>query len=191
VKRIVRSIVIFWGISAFFLFGYLTYGFFTDGPGSFYLYGAVDGVASATAWLDSNADGIQNVDEKPLANVCIWHGFNPEAGLDLDYFCKTENAYKTDENGGLGEFLPGAKCSDVFIFAKAPDGLQATTNLAINDCSAKFGFVAKDVPVKQKIVSIDDFIQQRNLLTWLTRICFALITIAVSVTGTIWLQKIS
>lgn len=157
------------------------------------MYGAVDGVASATTWLDSNADGIKNADEKPLTNVCIWHGFNPEVGLDLDYFCKTRNVYNsniTDENGIFSEFLPGAKCSDVFIFAKAPDGLQATTNLAINDCSATFGFVAKDVPVRHKIVSVDDFVQQRNLLIWITRICFALIIILVSVAGTIWLQKI-
>lgn len=190
-KKIIRSIIIFWGILALFPLFYLIYGFFTYGEGSFWLFGVGDGLASTTAWVDSNTNGIQDPDEKSLANVCIWYGYSPEAGSSLDSFCEfgsVENRNITDDEGKWGQFLPGGKCSEVFIFAKTPEGFQATTNLASDGCNAKFGFVAQGVQVKQQILSVDEFIWQRTLFTWITRIIVGLVILVVSVGGTIWLQ---
>jgi energy-coupling factor transporter transmembrane protein EcfT len=188
-KIILRFVMIFWGVSTLFLISWLVYVFFTNGEGSYWLFGARDGFATATTWLDSNADGIQDADEKPLANVCIWYGHVPESGIrELVDPC-SGNHLSTDDKGQWWEFLPGGSCNDEFVFTKAPDGFQATTDLAADGCDAKFGFVSEDVQVKQKVISVEDFVRQKAIIFWLKRTFMILIIILISVVGTIWLQK--
>ena len=177
-KKAVRSIIIFWGIVALFLLCYLIY----EREISYRLFGLGDGQALATTWLDSNANGIQDPNEKPFANVFLWYGYNPSSG-NIKYH------FSTDEQGKWGEFLPGGRCDEVFVFAKPPDGFRATTDLASNACDAKFGFVAKDVLVKQDIIDVERFIQRKILIDWITKIIISLTVIVVGIIGTIWLQK--
>ncbi len=189
-KKVIRSAVIFWGIVAIFPLCYLIFLFFTTGEGSFWVFGARDGQASARTWSDSNANGIQDAGEKPLANVCIWSGYSPESGIHkvLDP-CEKDSQEATDEQGRWSMFLPGGSCKDFFVFVKAPDGYQATTNLASNGCDARFGFAPDKVEVKQRILTIEQFVQQQNMILWAKRIVTGLVILSASVFGTIWLQK--
>lgn len=188
-KKVIRSIIVFWGIMALFPLFYVGYAFFTFGEGSYWLFGARDGYASAITWLDNNADGIRNADEKPLANVCIWYGYNPESGIrDVVDPCRG-NHFSTDGQGKWSEFLPGGSCEDYFVFVRAPDGFHATTNLASNGCDAGFGFISEDVQVEQKVLSVDEFVRQSILIAWIKRILAGFAILSVSVAGTIWLQK--
>jgi hypothetical protein len=190
-KKVIRSVILFLGIVALFPLFYLVYFYFSVGDGSRW-FGTCDGEEYVMTWLDSNADGIQDTDEKPFANVCIWDGVDPNYGVDLEFSCESQNRIDinhTDEHGFWGKFLPGGKCEDYFVFAKAPDGFQPTTSLISNGCNAKFGFVAKDVSVKQKFKSVDEFIQQRKRNAQLMKMALALVIVAAGVAGAIWLQK--
>ncbi len=189
-KKVIRSVVIFWGIVAIFPLCYLIYFFFTTGDGSYWLFGARDGQASATTWLDSNANGIQDIDEKPLANVCIWSGYSPESGIPefLDP-CKGHYQETTNEQGQWSTFLPGGGCDEVFVFVRVPEGYRPTTNLASNSCEAKFGFVPDTIEVKQKIINVEQFIQRQTVILWAKRTAIGLLILLIGIFGTIRLQK--
>jgi len=190
VKKVIRSAIIFWGIVALFPFFYFVYLFFTIGEGSYWLFGAGDGQASAITWLDSNANGVQESDEKALANVCLWSGYRPESGnREFADPCEGQNHDATDDQGKWGMFLPGGRCDDFFIFARVPEGFQATTDLASNGCEAAFGFALDKVEVKQRIRIVEQFVQQQTTFLWAKRIAISLIILVASISGTIWLQK--
>jgi hypothetical protein len=209
IKKVIRSVVIFWGIAtAIFPPCYLVYAHFTVGS---VLYEFLDTrgrhpLVSATAWLDDNANGIQDPGEKALANVCIGWGEHaaivssdgPDAVsriLDLSYNfqCKAEQVIQpvaTDEEGKWGGLVVES-CQNVFIFARVPEGYQATTDLAsANGCvDAKFGFAPVGVQVKQKIDSVEQFIQREIVILWVKRIAIGMIILLAGIFGTIWLQK--
>jgi hypothetical protein len=189
-KKAIRSVIIFWGIVALFPLCYLIYIFFTVGEGSYWVFGARDGQASVTAWLDKDANGIKETDEPPLSGVCIWTGYRPDSIIqNYSDPCKFSDSAVTDEQGNWGEFLPGGSCDSIYVFAKAPEGYQPTTDLASNGCSAKFGFVENDVTVSRKVLSIDDFARRKITMLWITRIGIGLFTVAVAGFGTYWLEK--
>jgi len=189
-KKVIRSVVIFWGIVALFLPCYLMYSFFTIGEGSYWIFGARDGQASVTAWLDKNANGVKDTGEPPLSGICIWYGYRPDSVIqDYSDPCKFSDYAVTDEQGNWGKFLPGGSCDTIYVFAKTPDGYQPTTNLASDGCSAQFGFVKNGVTVSQKILSINDFARHKITMLWVTRICVGLFIIAVAGFGTFWLEK--
>ncbi len=97
-KKVIRSIVIFWGIVSIFLLCYLIYNFFTEGEGSYWIFGARDGQARVITWLDKNANGIKDTGEPPLPGVCIWSGFRP-VSIIQNYSdpCKFSDSAVTDE----------------------------------------------------------------------------------------------
>jgi hypothetical protein len=189
-KKVIRSVIIFWGIVAIFPLCYLFYAFFTEGEGSYWIFGARDGLASVTAWQDKNANGIKNDDEPPFPGVCIWYGYRPDSVIQNHSDpCQFLNDGVTDEQGNWGQFLPAGNCEDVYVFAEAPDGYQPTTDLASNSCSAQFGFVENSVTVSRKILSIDDFARRKITTLWVTRTGIGLFIVAVAGFGTFWLEK--
>ncbi len=189
-KKVIRSVIIFWGIAAILPLCYLIYLFFATGEGSYWIFGARDGQASAVTWSDNNANGIQDAGEKPLANVCIWSGYSPDSGIrEVSDPCEKDYQETTDEQGQWSLFLPGGSCDEFFVFVRAPEGYQATTDLASNGCDARFGFAPDKVEVKQGILSVEQFVQQQITILWVKRIAIGLIILLVSIFGTIWLQK--
>ncbi len=206
-KKVIRSVVIFWGIAtAIFPPCYLVYAYFTAGST---LYEFLDTrgrypLVSATAWLDDNANGIQDSGEKALANVCIGWGKHVDIvdyrdtvseilNLSHDSRCKADQdvpPVATDEEGEWGGIV-SESCQYVFIFARAPEGYQATTDLvSANGCDdAKFGFAPIGVKVKQEIYSVEQFIQREIAILWVKRIATGMVILLAGIFGTIWLQK--
>jgi len=122
--------------------------------------------------------------------VCIWSGYSPESGIrEFVDTCEGQNHDATDQQGKWDRFLPGGSCDENFIFARVPQGFQATTDLASNGCVAKFGFVSNEVQVKQRTSSVEQFVQRQFMLLWIKRIAIGLLILLVSISGTIWLQK--
>jgi hypothetical protein len=184
-RKIIRTVIIFWGIAAIFSLCYAIYS-----VGGYRLFGLGDGQASVTTWIDSNANGIQEIGEPPLANVCLWSGYNVISGVHvLVDPCEAEYHDATDDRGAWGEFLPGGKCEEYYVFVRTPDGYQATTDLGSNSCDAKFGFVPEDVLVKNGVRSVEEFVQRRIMLIWIERIIIGIIILSVGIAGTVWLQK--
>lgn len=184
IKRVIRSALIFLGIISIVPLCYLIYGYLTQNPWMILPVG--DGQATASTWLDSNANGIRDPDEKNLPNVCIWYSYSLSAGVTESNQC--EYTF-TDNQGGWGEFLPGGSCDEVFIFVQSPSGFHPTTDVVSDGCDAEFGFVQANVMVDHKVLNIDEYVQQQNIFTRVKRITIGFIIIAISVLGTIWLEK--
>jgi len=183
-KRILRSALIFLGITSIFPLCYLLYSYVAQNL--WMILPAGDGLASATTWLDSNANGKKDSDEKYLPNVCIWYSYSLAGGAtELDP-CKYNS---TDNQDGWGEFLPGGSCNAVFVFVQSPRGFHPTTDLVSNGCDAEFGFVQDTVSVNHKVMDIDEYVQQQNIFTALKRIAVGLIITVIGVFGTIWLER--
>lgn len=119
-KRIIRFIIIFWGIIAIFI---SIYAFYPQLQNS--LIGIGDGGAYVSTWVDENANGVRDENELPLAHVCVWSGYRPDSQIED---CSFRDHHVTNENGQWGEFLTGSSCDTIYIFAVAPDGYQPTTN---------------------------------------------------------------
>jgi hypothetical protein len=183
-KQTIRSAIIFFGIVAIVPMCQLFYGFFV--PYFWMVLPAGDGSASVTTWLDSNANGIKDPGENNLPNVCVWSAFDLDSGAVFPVSCETSI---TDDQGRWGQFLPGGSCDKLFVFAKAPKGFQATTDLVSNGCDAKIGFVQENVAVNHKVLNIREYIQQQNRFSYLERITIGFIIIVVGIIGTIWLEK--
>jgi hypothetical protein len=189
-KKVIRSVVIFWGIIALFPLCYLIYILFTDGEGSYWFFGARDGQASVITWLDKNANGIREQNEPPMPGVCIWSGYGTDSIIqNYSDPCKFSYNAFTDEHGLWGQFLPGGSCDTFYVFAKAPDGYQPTTDLASDSCSAEFGFVENNVSVSHKVLSINDFARRQFTILWVKRIGTGLFILAIAIIGTFWLEK--
>jgi hypothetical protein len=189
-KKVIRSIVIFWGIIAIFPLCYFIYAFFTVGQGSYWIFGARDGQASVSAWLDKNANGIREQNEHPLPGICIWSGYRPDSVIrDYSDPCQFSDYAVTDEQGIWEKFLPNGSCDTFYVFAKAPDGFQPTTDLASNSCSAQFGFVENSISVSHKVLSINDFARRQITILWVKRIGIGLFMLVIASIGTFWLEK--
>jgi len=185
-KRTLRGAIIFWGIVVLIPGCYIAYYFIMQSP---WFYVARDGMASATTWLDTNGDGVQDPNEDIFANVCIWYGYGPDSGIREYGDPCHGHQFSTDQQGRWQDFLPGGSCEDYFVFAKVPQGFQPTTNLGSNACDAKFGFVPQETQVKQKILSVNEFVRQRILFMWFQRLFLGMIIVAIGLAGTFWLQK--
>jgi hypothetical protein len=107
-----------------------------------------DSSASAEAWEDSNGNGQRDAGEQSLAGICVWSPRTREVPQEstVAKMC-SETFFRTDVSGqwpAPGEedmtFRAGAKCTDIDVFAKPPDGYVATTPLVVNGCHALFGF---------------------------------------------------
>lgn len=177
IKKTIRSVVVFWGIFTLLLCIYLIVSF----------KGIPEDEAYATTWIDQNANGIKENNEAPLPNVCIW---SSHSGFPK-YFdpCEDKDHETTSDTGQWYRFLPGDTCDNTYVFVKAPEGYQPTTNLAANGCDAKFGFISKDVKVEKDVLSVQSFIRRTYLTTWLKIIFIGLVVLFICTTGTVWLQK--
>lgn len=189
-KKVIRSVIIFWGIIAIFPLCYFIYTFFTNGEGSYWIFGARDGQATVSAWLDKNANGLREQNEPSFPGVCIWSGYRPDSVIqDYTYPCKFSDYDVTDKQGLWGKFLPGGNCDIFYVFAKAPDGYQPTTDLASNGCSAQFGFVENSATVSHKVLSIKEFSRRQITDLWIKRIGIGLFALVIASVGTFWLEK--
>jgi hypothetical protein len=191
IKRIIRKIIIFWGILIIIPAIDSVYFFFKQSDLYHDLYGFKDGGSSAFTWLDSNADGQQNLNEPPLADVCVWYESFPERFYKDDTnYCDFESHPVTDSQGKWSVFLAGeVNCKELWIFAEAPDGYQATTPLAFHGCSASFGFAPENAHIEKAIPSASDLIQRYSILLKIKNVIIVLLIIATSILGTIWLEK--
>lgn len=180
-KRIIRSVIIFWGIVAIFPFIYVLYPLIRDN-----LSGAGDGGSDVLTWLDENANGLREENEPPLANVCVWSGYRSDSQIED---CIFEGYRVTDTNGEWGEFLAGSACDEVYIFAASPDGYRPTTDLARKGCRADFGFVQENVKVSRKVLTIDEFAQREIRKAWIRNVTVGLFIFATAFMGTRWLGK--
>lgn len=184
VKRTIRSAIIFFGIISIVpVFG-LVRTYWESISWMILPHG--DGLASATTWLDANANGLQDAGEGDLPDVCVWGEYSLYGGAVAPDPC----AYsRTDQQGGWGQFLPGGECSEFYVFASPPAGFHATTDLVSGGCEAKFGFVQDDVPVNHRVLSIRDYIQQQDRFDSIKRIITTIIVLVLAIVGTVWLEK--
>jgi hypothetical protein len=108
-----------------------------------------DSGAFIETYVDLNANGIKDDNELPLEHVCVWGGenySNQSAGDLITRVCSNSYNY-TDSKGQWNTFFAGSNGQDIILFAVAPQGFQPTTNLAVNNPRAKFGFIpAGSVP---------------------------------------------
>jgi hypothetical protein len=186
-KRIIRSAIIFWGIVAIFPLIYIVYSLFLNSNIYANFFGVGDGEAYALAWLDENINGFHDINEPPLANVCVWFGYRPDSEIED---CGLEDYQVTDANGQWVEFLAGSECNEIYIFAAIPDGYQPITDLARKGCYAEFGFVQKNVKVAHRILTIDEFARREITKIWLQNVTVGLLIFVVAFWGTKWLEKV-
>ncbi|MEP7136281.1 MAG: hypothetical protein ABI904_15240 [Chloroflexota bacterium] len=185
-RRIIRFAIIFWGIVAIFPLLYVVFFLFLNSDIHANLFGVGDGGAYVSAWLDKNANGVREDNEPPLANVCVWYGYRPDSVI-AD--CKFSDHQVTDKNGQWGEFLAGADCDMIYIFANPPSGYRPTTDLASKGCDAGFGFIQENVQVTQKVQTISEFAHREITIAWIRNIAIGLFIFVAALLGTVWLEK--
>jgi hypothetical protein len=185
VKNNLKEINIFWRILGLLSVFFLIFCLFTNGGKSYILSGVGDGEAQFSSWLDENANGVRDSNEPPLAGVCVWAGYN----IINDFQENRDLCQFTDKDGKWEEFLPGGSCEEFYVFVQAPDGYQATTNLAANSCSTEFGFVESTVKVSHKVLTIQEFIHKMRLIQWIKRIGIGILIAILVILGINWLLK--
>jgi len=98
-KRIIRSVIIFWGIVSLFPLFYLLYTAFESN-----FLPHADASVSIMTWLDIDADGFHEEGEPHLASICV--GYLYSANTLPDYYqsnsCQFQDYKVTDETGGWG-----------------------------------------------------------------------------------------
>ena len=94
-KRIIRSVIIFWGIVAIFPLIYIVYSLFLYSDIYADLFGISDGGAYVFTWLDKNANGLREENEPPLINVCVWYRYRPDSQIEN---CGFDGYQLTDKN---------------------------------------------------------------------------------------------
>lgn len=139
---IIKRMLVFLGL---FILFFLVLGWLISNRPTTCCY---DSAASAEAWEDLNGNGQKDAGEQSLAGVCVWMPLAREVLQEnqVTQICSTTFNH-TDASGqwprsgeGYLAFRAGAKCSDIDILARPPDGYVATTPLVVNDCHALFGF---------------------------------------------------
>jgi hypothetical protein len=104
------------------------------------LSGCGDAGGFGMAWEDANCDGVRDPQEPPLAGVCVWTSLYASQPTPSQEDCAKEHLQTDSDGWGRGYFYAGCSCSDVYVFAQAPDGFQPTTDTVVNDCEGDFGF---------------------------------------------------
>jgi len=102
--------------------------------------GCGDAGGFGMAWEDTNCNGVKDPEEPPLAGVCLWTSTYASQPTPSQDDCAKEHLQTDSEGMGRGDFYAGCSCSDVYVFAQAPDGFQPTTDTVVNDCDGEFGF---------------------------------------------------
>jgi hypothetical protein len=105
-----------------------------------------DGSAFVEVWFDSNGNGRKDVNESPLAGVCVWDQpwLHVPDEKEVTEICGSL-CYQTDDSGKWeGDFHAGQACDDFYVFAKPPEGYRPSTPPVVNYCVAEFGFVLED-----------------------------------------------
>ena len=95
---------------------------------------AHDGSYAAHVWLDSNQNGKQDQNEKPLTGVVI-QIVNPSTG---DLWTRSV----TDDKGDIYLFSAGGTCGQYNLYLSVPEGYWPTTPVVANTphCeTAQFG----------------------------------------------------
>ena len=128
----------------------------------------VDADVSARAWVDTNGNGYRDVDETPLEGVCVWDWSAQVPDDEVIAQVCDDPFHRTGDSGEWPSseeryltFRAGASCEDIYIFAKPPQGFEATTPIVVNSCYAEFGF-APEGSVSHSH-SYDSFLQSERL----------------------------
>ncbi len=144
-----------------------------------------DALVTGIAWEDANCDGVQGSGEAALQGVCVWASTDPAAPGPSTLECADErlqtNAYGRAEAG----FYAGRRCSQIFVFARVPDGYQPTTDIAVNGCSADFGFARESTCPARPVLTQAELIKRHTIkqlvscVTWFLLLPGAAIAIGV------------
>ena len=175
-KRLLRRVVLFWGILSAMVVLYLAF---------LSLRPSADGFARIRTWTDANANAIWDEGEQPLPGVCVWFRWAPDP--QQQYTLHTEGpdqcdeANRTDASGTWVEgWLPGSSCSDLYEFAEPPPGFIPTTTLGSNGCTATFGFAPTGTPIQASPLTAEEFSTRARLNQWIPRVLGAAAFLAFS-----------
>ena len=123
-----------------------------------------DSSAFIETYIDQNANGIKDKNEPPLDAVCVWGGpvslDSVSANEMIEFTCSKPRSV-TDGKGQWGEFKPGSRCEDLFLFAVTPEGYRPTTDLAVNGCEAKFGFTSTGSVPQKNILTLNNLFSRK------------------------------
>jgi hypothetical protein len=144
---------------------------------------SLDSGAFIETYVDLNANGIKDENEPPLAHVCVWGGeiySNQSAGDLIARVCSNSYNY-TDSKGQWNTFFAGSNGKDIILFAVAPQGFQPTTNLAINNPQAKFGFIPAGSVPPIKVRTLKEVIDNKILVDYFNLAASIGLCIAISI----------
>jgi hypothetical protein len=127
------------------------------------LAGCIDSWAYGIAWEDANCNGVQDSGETALQGVCVWSSWYPAAPTPAPEDCNTEY-FQTEADGEFGPWwYSGAACKEIFIFAQTPDGYQPTTDIAVNGCSAEFGFARESTCPERRVMTQAELTKRQTI----------------------------
>jgi len=100
---------------------------------------AGDPIASAYFWNDSNCNGIQDIGEVPISNICINLVYQPNAPTPSESECK--QPYTRSNERGYWTSGAFVDCNGAYQVFRIPTGYELTTNVSNKGCKIKFGLV--------------------------------------------------
>jgi len=117
-----------------------------------------DAQSSGSAWVDLNGNGILEEDDPPLGGVCIWSDLsvNSFEAMISRGICESPRHLTGEEGDWAGEFYAGSCGDDLYVFALAPEGYQATTPQVIHSGNASFGFAPPGLLPQTDLPTIDE-----------------------------------
>ncbi|MGB3906717.1 MAG: hypothetical protein WBB22_17565 [Anaerolineae bacterium] len=149
-----------------------------------------DALVTGIAWEDANCDGVQGSGEAALRGVCVWSSTDPAAPGPSTLECADERL-QTNAQGRIDAgFYAGRRCSEILVVARVPDGYQPTTDIAVNDCWAEFGFAPRGACPERPIVTQSDLVARQarrqlvSNLTW-----FLVLPAAALIVGVLFLKR--
>nr|NIN65284.1 hypothetical protein [Anaerolineae bacterium]NIN95478.1 hypothetical protein [Anaerolineae bacterium] len=122
-----------------------------------------DSLVTGIAWEDANCDGVQGSGEPALQGVCVWASTNPAAPGPSILECADEGLQTNAHGRADAGFWPGRRCSEIFVFARVPDGYQPTTEIAVNDCWAEFGFARESTCPERPLLTQAELTKRQTI----------------------------
>ena len=124
--------------------------------------GICDAGVSAKVWLDTNGNGIEEKEEQPFPEACLWVN-SQYPKLDVDIHDNPICDDKWDYSDESGDWVsPLFSCGEDFIFvsSRPPEGYKSTTIPIVvsNGQDTKFGMALESATVSSEIKNLEFYV---------------------------------
>ncbi len=149
----------------------------------------VDALVTGIAWEDANCDGVQGSHEAALQGVCVWSSTDPAAPGPSTLECADERLQTNAQGRADAGFYAGRRCSEIFVVARVPDGYQPTTDIAVNDCWAEFGFARESTCAVRPVSTQAELIKRQTIREFASYLVWLLVLPATAIVIGVLLLK--